>query len=182
MPSVWPALHPENWPSKLWLGLSSTALLGLGLYSVGTRALIIIALATLVSEDLTAIHVGVLARQGQLGFLRGTLACFAGIFLGDVLLYLAGRFVGRAALSRWPLNWFLSAAAVTQCSQWLQQRGALVILLSRLVPGTRLPNLFCRGRPAHFVQTIRCLFFACQRPVDTVTGGAGRLAGRRFVD
>ena len=106
---------------------------------------ILIALATFVSEDLTTIHTGVLARQGHLGFALGTLACFAGIFVGDVLLYLAGRLAGRAALHRAPLKWLLTEAAVERSSHWLQQRGALVILASRFMPGTRLPTYFAAG-------------------------------------
>ncbi len=109
------------------------------------RELALIALATLVSEDLTTIHVGVLAREGRLGYVSGTLACFAGIFFGDVALYLAGRSAGRAALHRAPLKWVLSAAAVERSSHWLQQRGALVILTSRFLPGTRLPTYFAAG-------------------------------------
>jgi membrane protein DedA with SNARE-associated domain len=104
-----------------------------------------IALATFVSEDLTTIHTGALVAQGRIGFVIGTLACFTGIFVGDVLLYLAGRCVGQTALQRAPLRWFLSDAAVTRSSQWLQQRGALVILTSRFIPGTRLPTYFAAG-------------------------------------
>lgn len=106
---------------------------------------ILIALATFVSEDLTTIHTGVLARRGYIGFVTGTLACFAGIFVGDILLYLAGRTVGRAALHRAPLKWLLTEAAVERSSQWLQQRGALMIFGSRFMPGMRLPTYFAAG-------------------------------------
>ena len=106
---------------------------------------VLIALATLVSEDLTTIHVGALAMQGHIGYVSGTLACFIGIFLGDVALYLAGRWMGHTALQRAPLKWFLREAAVERASQWLEQRGALVILSSRFLPGTRLPTYFAAG-------------------------------------
>ncbi len=46
-------------------------------------SLLLIALATLVSEDLTCIATGVLVAQGKLGFLSGTLACLLGIFFGS---------------------------------------------------------------------------------------------------
>ncbi len=106
---------------------------------------ILIALATFASEDLTTIHVGALAMQGRIGYVSGTLACFIGIFFGDVALYLAGRWAGHAALQRAPLKWFLREAAVERASHWLQQRGALVILTSRFLPGTRLPTYFAAG-------------------------------------
>src|SRR6266851_3907524 len=60
-------------------------------------SLLLIALATLVSEDLTCIATGVLVAQGKLGFFSGTLACLLGIFTGDLLLFLAGRLAGQAA-------------------------------------------------------------------------------------
>ena len=61
------------------------------------RVLLVSALATFVSEDLTCAAVGALVAEGRLGFLPGTLACFAGIFVGDLLLFLAGRWLGAWA-------------------------------------------------------------------------------------
>ena len=63
--------------------------------------LVLIALSTLVSEDLACIAAGVLIAQGMVGFLPGVTACFAGIFLGDWLLLFAGRFFGRTVIL-WP--------------------------------------------------------------------------------
>ena len=115
---------------------------------VGVAALVLLLLivtATLVSEDLTTISVGVMVAQGRIGFLFGTLACFAGIFAGDVLLYLAGRWLGRPALARAPLRWFLSEAAVERSSQWFARNGLRVIAVSRFLPGARLPTYFAAG-------------------------------------
>jgi pimeloyl-ACP methyl ester carboxylesterase/membrane protein DedA with SNARE-associated domain len=107
--------------------------------------ILLIAMATLVSEDLTCIVTGLMVAQGRIGFLPGTLACFAGIFIGDVLLFLAGRWIGRAALHRAPLKWFLSPERVEQGSRWFNRRGPVVIALSRFTPGTRLPTYFAAG-------------------------------------
>lgn len=115
---------------------------------VGVAALVLLLLivtATLVSEDLTTISVGVMVAQGRIGFLFGTLACFAGIFIGDVMLYLAGRWPGRPALERAPLRWFLSEAAVDRSSQWFARNGLRVIAVSRFLPGARLPTYFAAG-------------------------------------
>src|SRR5215216_240322 len=57
------------------------------------RAIVMIGLlaaATLVSEDLTCVGAGILVAQGRISFLLGAFACFFGIFVGDVLLFLAG--------------------------------------------------------------------------------------------
>lgn len=104
-----------------------------------------IALSTFVTEDLTCIGVGVLIADGRIGPAVGVVACLAGIFVGDVLLFLAGRYLGRAVLSRAPLRWFLSASAVEQCSRWFRRRGVIAIAASRFIPGTRLPTYFAAG-------------------------------------
>ncbi|MFN7930133.1 MAG: alpha/beta fold hydrolase [Blastocatellia bacterium] len=107
--------------------------------------LLMILAATLVSEDLTTISVGVLVAQGRIGFLFGSFACFLGIFLGDILLFLAGRYLGRPAVARVPLRWFVSEQAVAKSSAWFARQGAKVIFASRFVPGARLPTYFAAG-------------------------------------
>jgi membrane protein DedA with SNARE-associated domain len=109
------------------------------------RVLVVSALSTFVSEDLTCAAVGALVGQGRLGFVPGALACFAGIFVGDLLLFLAGRCLGAWALARAPLRWFLDPERVAQCGAWLERRGPLVIFLTRFLPGTRLPTYFASG-------------------------------------
>lgn len=109
------------------------------------RLLLLIIVATLISEDLTCVSVGALVAQGRLGFLFGTCACFLGIFIGDVLLYLAGRGLGRPALARAPLKWFLKESAVERSSRWFARHGLGVIAASRFLPGARLPTYFVAG-------------------------------------
>jgi len=104
-----------------------------------------LALATLVSEDLTCIAAGLLVGSGRLDFASATSACFVGIFVGDLLLYWAGRAFGRGALARAPLKWVASPAGVERAKQWFERRGAWAIALSRLTPGARLPTYFTAG-------------------------------------
>ena len=105
----------------------------------------LIAVATLVSEDLTCIAAGILVAQGRVGFILAAFACFFGIFVGDVLLFFAGRYLGRPALRRAPLKWFISAREVEKSSGWFSRRGLAVIFASRFVPGARLPTYFAAG-------------------------------------
>jgi len=107
--------------------------------------MVLIAVATLVSEDLTCVAVGLLVAQGRIELVPGVLACCAGIFVGDVLLYLAGRLIGRPALRRAPVRWLIDAEQVEAASTWFRARGPVVILLSRFLPGTRLPTYFAAG-------------------------------------
>jgi membrane protein DedA with SNARE-associated domain len=105
----------------------------------------LIALATFVSEDLTCIATGALVASGRLGFLPGVLACVAGIFFGDLLLYFAGRLLGRPIVGWKPLRKILSEQKLDVASNWLAERGASVVMLSRFTPGLRLPTYIAAG-------------------------------------
>ncbi|MBI1762768.1 MAG: VTT domain-containing protein, partial [Acidobacteria bacterium] len=137
-----------------------------------------LAAATLVSEDLTTINAGVLIAQGRLSAPLGLLACFFGIFIGDVLLFLAGRYLGRAVLQRAPLKWLLTPAAVERSSAWLQQRGLAVIASSRFVPGMRLPTYFAAGvLQTDFRWFATYFFIACAVWTPLLLGAAVWLGG-----
>lgn len=118
-------------------------------------AMLLLALATLVSEDLTCIATGLLVAQGRIGLFPGAMACFLGIFIGDMLLFLAGRKFGRAAIARRPFRWMITPGAVERASLWFRRRGPWVIFLSRFMPGLRLPTYFAAG-----VLRTRVLWFA----------------------
>lgn len=107
--------------------------------------LVLIALATLVSEDLTCIGAGLLVTTGRIGFVPATVACFAGIFVGDLNAFLAGRVFGRAALARAPLKWMVTESQVQRASAWFRERGPVVILTSRFLPGTRVATFIAAG-------------------------------------
>ena len=107
--------------------------------------LVLIALATLVSEDLTSIGAGFLVAQGTMDFFPAMLACFVGIFIGDVLLFLAGRWIGRPIVRRAPMRWFIGEADLARGEAWLARRGPAMIMTSRFVPGSRLPTYVAAG-------------------------------------
>ena len=107
--------------------------------------LLLLAAATFASEDLACIAAGLLVGRGTLGFLPAVIACWAGIVLGDLWLYGMGRWLGRPALARAPLRWFLSPEAIDRSSAWFEQRGLVIVLLTRFIPGTRLPTYFTAG-------------------------------------
>lgn len=108
-------------------------------------SMILIALATLVTEDLTCIAVGLLVAQGRIDFVPGAVACFLGIVLGDLLLFLAGRWLGRPWFERAPLKWVVSSSDLEKSARWFERRGALVVFMSRFIPGTRLPTYVAAG-------------------------------------
>jgi len=107
--------------------------------------MLLLAAATLVSEDLTCIATGLLVAQGRIGLAAGVLACGIGIFVGDIGLYVVGRWLGRPWLRRAPFKWFVSSGRLQQAARWFERHGAVVIFLSRFWPGMRLPTYVAAG-------------------------------------
>lgn len=106
---------------------------------------LLLAVATLVSEDLTCIAAGALAAQGRIDLSLAIAACFFGIYVGDLLLYWAGRWFGKAALKRIPFRWLISDDSYFRAAHWFEKRGVLAILLSRFTPSLRLPTYLSAG-------------------------------------
>ncbi|MDZ7343111.1 MAG: alpha/beta fold hydrolase [candidate division KSB1 bacterium] len=107
--------------------------------------MLLIAAATLVSEDLTCIGTGLMVAHGMIGFFPGVLACAIGIYFGDLILFLAGRIFGRPAVAHRPLKWFISENDIERHTDRFNQQGPKIILFSRFLPGSRLPTYFTAG-------------------------------------
>ncbi|MCO5061021.1 MAG: alpha/beta fold hydrolase [Kiritimatiellae bacterium] len=123
--------------------------------------LVLIAASTLISEDLACIGAGLLVAHGLVAFPDAAIAAFAGIFGGDIMLYLAGRFLGRPLLRRAPFRWFVREQAIQDSAEWFARRGPIVILASRFVPGSRLPTYFtCGLLRQHFWKYLLFFFIA----------------------
>jgi membrane protein DedA with SNARE-associated domain len=101
--------------------------------------------ATFVSEDLTCIGTGLLIQRGEIGLSPGILACTAGIFAGDLGLWLLGRMFGRAALA-WPMTARrLRSQTTIDVRSWLSRHAAGAIVASRFLPGTRFALYLMSG-------------------------------------
>lgn len=101
--------------------------------------------ATFLSEDAALFSAGALAASGEIGLLAATAACFAGIFAGDLSLYAAGRIFGTSVLKFAPARRILSEESISRAADWLEEKGAKAIFLSRFTPGFRLPLYFAAG-------------------------------------
>ncbi|MFK7885331.1 MAG: alpha/beta fold hydrolase [Gammaproteobacteria bacterium] len=108
-------------------------------------ALLTLCFSTLISEDAACIAAGLLVAGGYLHFWPAALACLIGIYLGDALLFFVGRHLGAPSLQRAPLRWFVSANGIEAGKAWFQERGPATIVISRFVPGTRLPTYVAAG-------------------------------------
>lgn len=112
---------------------------------VDVASLIGLALGTLLSEDLTSIGAGLLVREGQIAPMAGVVACSAGVYLGDLGLWLAGRLLGRRILALPWLAGRLDAAGFEAMSARLDARLGRMVLASRFLPGSRLPMFVAAG-------------------------------------
>src|SRR5438067_4755843 len=110
-----------------------------------TVEMAILFLATFASEDLACISAGVLVAQGRLTYLMAVLACFLGIFAGDVLAFLVGRMAGPHTLnSKWLSRW-MAPDKISDARRWLEKRGASAVFISRFTPGLRVATYFSAG-------------------------------------
>jgi membrane protein DedA with SNARE-associated domain len=104
-----------------------------------------LATGTLVSEDLACAAAGQLVAVGRIHWVPAVAGCFAGIYVGDLLLWLAGRVFGRGLL-RWPwLRRRAPEARLRRLGDWFDRRGAAAIVAARFLPGTRLPLYVAAG-------------------------------------
>ena len=141
--------------------------------------LLLLAAATLVSEDLACIAAGVLVAQGAIAFLPAVVGCLIGIVAGDIGLYWAGRLVGRRALDLPPISWVLSEARLAESAAWFERRGPLVILLTRFIPGTRLPTYFSAGLLKTGFLRFSLFFLVAATVWTPLLVGLASLVGRR---
>lgn len=107
--------------------------------------LFLLVLGTFLSEDLTSIAAGLLIAEGRLSWAEGLGAVFLGIYFGDQILYFLGRRFGRDVLRRRPWRWLVGPADLRRAARWFERRGLMAILLSRFIPGTRLPTYLAAG-------------------------------------
>jgi membrane protein DedA with SNARE-associated domain/pimeloyl-ACP methyl ester carboxylesterase len=108
-------------------------------------AILLIALSTLISEDLACVGAGILVAHGSLGFVDACLGCLLGIIGGDLFVYWLGRAFGEVLIRKRPFRWFLPEKAVQMSESWFERRGILVLIASRFMPGTRVPVYFAAG-------------------------------------
>jgi membrane protein DedA with SNARE-associated domain len=104
-----------------------------------------VAVGTLVSEDLTSISAGLLARDGVIDLLPAIAACTTGVYVGDLGLWALGRVAGQRAL-RW--SWIqrrVDHDMVASISARLDRRLGIAVLASRFLPGSRLPMYLALG-------------------------------------
>ncbi len=101
--------------------------------------------ASLVSEDLTVISVGLLIVDGSLDMGVGLLGCFLAIVIGDIGLWMTGRFIGRRVLEMPLLRRFVTEQTLERYARVYERHTGKAVMLSRCLPGTRMPAFLAAG-------------------------------------
>jgi membrane-associated protein len=122
---------------------------------------------------------GIGAAVGHLSLGYVIAAGALGAFIGDSISYGLGRFVGRPAQERF-LNGERSRSALLWARRQLRERGGLVIVVGRYVPGGRTAVTFTAG-VTHYSYG-RFLFFDALAALSWATYGSvlGYFGGHFF--
>ena len=104
-----------------------------------------LAVGTLVSEDASLASAAGLARVGAVPPLAAGAAVALGIWAGDLALFFAGRYASRwRPLAQWVERRWRPTELQAMAAR-LERGAGLAILLSRALPGTRLPLYVAAG-------------------------------------
>jgi membrane protein DedA with SNARE-associated domain len=102
-------------------------------------------LATFIYEDGATLLAATVSASGALDPWLGLLTTFLGIWMGDMGLYgLGSSFGRRTARSRW-LQKYLRPESLVKAEQWLAKHGSYALVMSRAIPGSRLPLYVAAG-------------------------------------
>ncbi|MGH9536358.1 MAG: DedA family protein [Terriglobales bacterium] len=142
--------------------------------------------ATFIYEDGATLLAATASASGALDPRIGLMTAFLGIWVGDMGLYGLGSGLGRrTAKSRW-LQKYLTPESLLKAKGWFARHGSLALVMSRAIPGSRLPLYVAAGAlrlPVRWFAKITavcsaawvCAIFALWRLVPKTSSGHQRL-------
>jgi membrane protein DedA with SNARE-associated domain len=112
-------------------------------------------IATFLSEDAALVGAAGLARTGVLAPVLAGAVVALGIWIGDIGLFLAGALARRwPPVARW-VDRRCPRSELRVLASRLERRAAWALIISRAIPGTRVPLYItagaCRLRPQVFL-------------------------------
>lgn len=90
-------------------------------------------------------HVTLGSMLRDRGFLTMALVGLGGILAGDTVIYWAGRRFGRRVAEVWPFRRVVTPEKLERVERLLRQRGNVVVVVARFLPGLRAPTYFTVG-------------------------------------
>jgi membrane protein DedA with SNARE-associated domain len=114
------------------------------LHSDAVHALLIFGLS-FVLEDVAVLGAALLVVNSMVSLPWAAGSSFAGIWFGDLGLYFLALRFGRPVFEKPWLKRFLGKVDLRRSEGWFQSHGTVAILLSRMIPGTRVPTCLAAG-------------------------------------
>ena len=102
-------------------------------------------LLSFASEDTATLGGAYLALTDITMLHRAFLACFSGIWAGDLGLYFLGRYCGRPLVNRIWRNKEHASKKIKHSELWFQRYGLISLVISRFVPGMRTATYLSAG-------------------------------------
>lgn len=100
---------------------------------------------TFVYEDGATVLAATLTAGGRLDPGLGLVAAFLGIWVGDIGLYALGSTFSRFAARSRRFARLLEPEALAKAETWFEKRGSMALVMSRAIPGSRLPLYLASG-------------------------------------
>lgn len=106
---------------------------------------LVILLATFVYENGATLLAATLSASGRLNPWFGLATTFVGIWVGDLGLYVLGSTLGRRLAWSSSLRKHLTPESLRRAERWFAQHGSFALVMSRAIPGSRLPLYTAAG-------------------------------------
>lgn len=107
--------------------------------------LVLLAAATVTSEDLACVSAGVLAAKNTLPLPLAIAGCLLGIVASDVGLFLLGQWWGEKIIRYPPISWFVTSKRLELGKALYRKYGGALVIASRFLPGTRMIAYIAAG-------------------------------------
>jgi membrane protein DedA with SNARE-associated domain len=98
-----------------------------------------------VPEEAPIIIAGILSRNGKMHWIPALASCFAGVLVGDFVVYFLGFFYGEKVLSLPLTRKFLTKARETQIKGYFDRHGVKILILGRFAVGFRTAAYLTAG-------------------------------------
>lgn len=98
-----------------------------------------------VPEDIVLVTAGALGVIDGRNWMEVSALMYAGVMMGDSIIFLAGRFLGQRWMAAPWFQRYLSAAKQAKVEAQFERFGSMVLFIGRFLPGLRAPIFFTAG-------------------------------------
>ncbi len=133
------AIHHDREPGLADALIGQTGYLGIFL------VLVFGGLGLPVPEEVPIVLAAILARKGTMHWVPALGSCFAGVLVGDFIVYFLGYFYGEKVLSLPLTRKFLTKARESQIKGYFHRHGVKILVLGRFAVGFRTAAYLTAG-------------------------------------